>query len=39
MANTIGKPDFLFIADCKAACCETRTAIDQGKGYYLIQGL
>jgi transposase len=35
MANTIGKPDFLFIADCKAASCETRAAIDHGKGYYL----
>lgn len=35
MVNTIGKPDFLFIADCKAASCETRGVIDHGKGYYL----
>ena len=35
MVKTIGKPDFLFIADCKAAAYETRAAIDHGKGYYL----
>jgi len=35
MVKTIGKPDFLFIADCKAAALETRAAIDHGKGYYL----
>jgi transposase len=35
MVNALGKPDFLFIADCKAASCETRAAIDHGKGYYL----
>lgn len=35
MANTIGKTNFLFIADCKAASCETRAAINHGKGYYL----
>jgi transposase len=35
MVETIGNPDFLFIADCKAAACETRAEIDHGKGYYL----
>jgi len=35
MAKTIGHTDFLFIADCKAASLETRTAIDKGKGLYL----
>ena len=35
MVNTIGNPDFLFIADCKAASYETRAEIDHGKGYYL----
>lgn len=35
MVATIGKSDFLFIADCKAASCKTRAAIDHGKGYYL----
>jgi transposase len=35
MADTIGNPDFLYIADCKAASQETRAAIDQEKGYYL----
>jgi transposase len=35
MVKTIGKPDFLFIADCKAASYETRAAIDHGKGCYL----
>ena len=35
MVDTIGKPDFLYIADCKAASHETRAGIDHGKGYYL----
>lgn len=35
MVDTIGNPDFLFIADCKAASCETRAVIDHGKGCYL----
>ena len=35
MVSTIGNPDFIFIADCKAAAHETRAAIDHGKGYYL----
>jgi len=35
MVQTIGKPEFLFIADCKAASCETRAAIDHERGYYL----
>jgi transposase len=35
MVKTIGKPDFLFIADCKAASHKTRAAIDHDKGYYL----
>jgi transposase len=35
MVNTIGNPDFLYIADCKAASHETRAAIDHEKGYYL----
>jgi transposase len=35
MVDTIGNPDFLYIADCKAASHETRAAIDHEKGYYL----
>jgi len=35
MVSTIGNPNFIFIADCKAAAHETRAAIDHGKGYYL----
>ena len=35
MTETIGHPDFLYIADCKAASLETRTVIDRGEGYYL----
>jgi transposase len=35
MVDIIGNPDFLFIADCKAAAFGTRAVIDQGKGYYL----
>jgi len=35
MVKTIGHPNFLFIADCKAASHETRAAIDHEKGYYL----
>ena len=35
MVKTIGSPEFVFIADCKAASCETRAAIDCEKGYYL----
>lgn len=35
MANTIGRPDFLFIADCKAASAETRCTIDKEQGSYL----
>jgi transposase len=36
MVKTIGNPDFLFIADCKAASHETRATIDHEKGYYLL---
>ena len=35
MVKTIGHPNFLFIADCKAASHETRAGIDYEKGYYL----
>jgi len=35
MVKTIGSPDFLFIADCKAASHETRATIEHEKGYYL----
>jgi transposase len=35
MVKTIGSADFLFIADCKAASLQTRSAIDHEKGYYL----
>lgn len=35
MVHTIGNPDFLYIADCKAASHETRATIDHEKGYYL----
>jgi len=35
MVKTIGNPEFVFIADCKAASCETRASIDYEKGYYL----
>ena len=35
MVETIGHPDFLYIADCKAASHETRATIDHEKGYYL----
>jgi transposase len=35
MVKTIGSPNFLYIADCKASSLETRACIDHGKGYYL----
>lgn len=35
MVKVIGSPDFLYIADCKAASLETRAGIDHGKGSYL----
>jgi len=35
MAEIIGGPNFLFIADCKAASLETRATIDQEQGRYL----
>jgi len=35
MAEIIGSPDFLFIADCKAASKETRATIDHELGRYL----
>ena len=35
MVKTIGRPDFLFIADCKAASAENRATIDREGGCYL----
>ncbi len=35
MAEIIGSPDFLYIADCKAASLETRATIDHEQGRYL----
>ncbi len=35
MAEIISSPDFLFIADCKAASLETRATIDHELGRYL----
>ena len=35
ITQTLGKTDFLFIADSKAASLETRMGINNGKGYYL----
>jgi transposase len=35
MVTIIGSPNFLYVADCKAASFETRASIDQGKGAYL----
>ena len=35
MRQTIGHPDFLFVADCKAAALATRAAIAQAGGIYL----
>lgn len=35
MSEAIGSPDFLFIADCKAASLQTRAQIDSEHGYYL----
>ena len=35
MRQTIGRPDFLFVADCKAAALATRAAIAQEGGAYL----
>ncbi|MFZ3044400.1 MAG: transposase, partial [Desulfatirhabdiaceae bacterium] len=35
MVQIIGRPDFLFIADCKAASHEARSLISHEKGYYL----
>ena len=35
MVKIIGNPNFLYVADCKAASLETRTGIDNGKGAYL----
>ena len=31
----MGSPNFLYVADCKAASLETRVGIDHGKGSYL----
>ena len=35
MVKTIGHPNFLYVADCKAAALETRAEIDHGGGSYL----
>lgn len=35
LVETVGNPDFLFVADCKAASQQTRAAIDRENGYYL----
>ena len=35
MVKMIGSPNFLYVADCKAASLETRAGIDHGKGSYL----
>ncbi len=35
MAETVGKPDFLFIADRKAASMQSRATIDRDGGRYL----
>ena len=35
MVQTIGHPDFLFVADCKASALETRATIDYEGGHYL----
>ena len=35
MVQTIGHPDFLYVADCKAGALETRATIDHEKGHYL----
>jgi transposase len=35
LRQTIGRPDFLFVADCKAAALATRAAIAQAGGAYL----
>jgi transposase len=35
MVATLGGSDFLFVADCKAACQETRATIAQENGRYL----
>lgn len=35
MVQTVGNPNFLFVADCKAASNETRSLISHEKGYYL----
>ena len=35
MQQIIGRPDFLFVADCKAAALVTRATIAQGGGTYL----
>ena len=35
MVKVIGSPNFLYVADCKAASLETRACIDHGKGSYL----
>lgn len=35
MATTIGHPNFLFVADCKAGAIETRATIAQEGGRYL----
>jgi transposase len=35
IVKTLGKPDFLFIADSKASSAETRSGINKGEGYYL----
>jgi transposase len=36
MAQTIGHPDFLYVADCKAAALSTRATVDNEMGYYLL---
>jgi len=35
MVATLGSPDFLFVADCKAASQETRATIAKAQGRYL----
>ena len=35
MGQTLGRKDFLLVADCKAAALETRATIAQGGGWYL----
>jgi len=35
MVKVIGSPNFLYVADCKAASLETRAGIDHAEGSYL----